>query len=114
LSSRIGKGYIKPHKYVLSVLQSFTLSIPMQQSKARSNGKGTIIKVVLLILLVTPLSERAKGEGVKGEHCSITNIVSNTTIIKVTQYKGQRAKDRLKIYYNSLINNVLDGGASET
>ena len=35
-------GYIKPHKYVLSVLQSFTLSIPMQQGKARSNGKGTM------------------------------------------------------------------------
>jgi len=32
---------IKPHKYVLSVLQSITLSIPMQQGKARSHGKGT-------------------------------------------------------------------------
>ena len=30
---------IKPHKYVLSVLQSFTLSIPMQQGKARSHAK---------------------------------------------------------------------------
>jgi hypothetical protein len=34
--------------------------------------------------------------------------------------KGQRVKeckgvkDRLKIYYNSLINNVIHGGASET
>jgi len=31
--------HIKPHKYVLSVLQSFTLSIPMQQGKARSHAK---------------------------------------------------------------------------
>jgi hypothetical protein len=31
---------------------------------------------------------------------------------KVNECKG--VKDRLKIYYNSLINNVLDGGGSET
>jgi hypothetical protein len=31
---------IKPHKHVLSVLESITLSIPMQQGKARSHGKG--------------------------------------------------------------------------
>jgi hypothetical protein len=31
---------------------------------------------------------------------------------RVKECKG--VKDRLRIYYNSLINNVLDGGASET
>jgi len=31
---------IKPYKYVLSVLESITLSIAMQQGKARSQGKG--------------------------------------------------------------------------
>jgi len=30
----------KPHKYILSVLQSITLLIPMQQGKTRSHGKG--------------------------------------------------------------------------
>ena len=39
LSSRIRKGIIKPHKYVISVLQSITLSIAMQQGKARSEGQ---------------------------------------------------------------------------
>ena len=35
---------IKPHKHVISVLQSITLSIPMQQGKARSHGKGAMNK----------------------------------------------------------------------
>jgi hypothetical protein len=30
----------EPYKHVLSVLQSITLSIPMQHGKARSHGKG--------------------------------------------------------------------------
>jgi hypothetical protein len=65
LSSRIGKGYIKPHKYVLSVLYSFTLSIPMQQGKARSNGKGTM--------------QRGKGWAKQqGANIGSTNIVSSS------------------------------------
>ena len=62
---------IKPHKYVLSVLQSFTLSIPIQQGKARSHAK-----------------EQCKGA--KGEQSSKGQ--------RVNECKG--VKDRLKIYYN--------------
>ena len=43
---------IKPYKHVLSVLQSITLSIAMQQGKARSHGKGAMKK-------------GSEGEGVK-------------------------------------------------
>ena len=43
-SYRTREGIIKPYKYVLSVLQSITLSIPMQQGKSRSHGKGAMKK----------------------------------------------------------------------
>ncbi len=72
----------------------------MQQGKARSNAKEQC--------------KGAKGgQSSKGQTLELLTLLV-TPIIKVTQYKGQRAKDRLNIYYNSLINNELDGGASET
>ena len=46
------EGMKEPHKHVLSVLESITLSIPMQQGKARSQGKGAMKK-------------GSEGEGVK-------------------------------------------------
>jgi hypothetical protein len=70
----------------------------MQQGKARSNGKGTM--------------QRGKGWAKQqGANIGVTYIVSNSNNKRNTI---QGAKDRLKIYYNSLIINVLDGGASET
>ena len=72
---------IKPHKYVLSLLQSITLSIPMQQGKARSHGKGAREKGA------KERGQRSKGLPQPGNQyttIAVTNNVSNSKIKRNT------------------------------